>query len=153
IAALIKARAQPTEGADTCAALKLAANRLDRIALDLPEPARSQTTEWANEARAALTAEGGRGLPGVAANTGHGEADRLIDRLMSADPDFADCADAAALIQREIKGPAGYETWRDAAVAERVRRVSAESAAGGREELVPLAWSVQQEPTQGDIPY
>jgi hypothetical protein len=35
-----------------------------------------------------------------AANTGNAEADRIINRLMSSDPDFQDCTDAAALIQR-----------------------------------------------------
>lgn len=58
-------------------------------------------------------------------NTGHAEADRLIGRLMSSDPDFEDCRLAAELIQREIKGPDGYNTWREAAIAERQRRVTA----------------------------
>ena len=60
------------------------------------------------------------------------EIERVIARLDSSDPDFDDCADAVALIHRlaaEIKGPDGYATWRDAAIAERVRRVSAEQPA------------------------
>jgi hypothetical protein len=36
----------------------------------------------------------------VAGDTGNAEADRLINRLMSSDPDFDDCADAAAFIRR-----------------------------------------------------
>lgn len=54
--------------------------------------------------------------------TGHAEADPIIGRLMSSDPDFQDCADAARLIQQEIKGPDGFATWRDAAIAERIKR-------------------------------
>lgn len=57
---------------------------------------------------------------------GHAEADRIVARLLSSDPDFNDCTDAAALIQREIKGPDGFATWRDAAFAERIKRVAAE---------------------------
>lgn len=61
----------------------------------------------------------------VCADTGHAEADRLIGRLMSADPDFDDCEDAALLIRRlaiEGIGPEGFPTWKDAAIAERTRR-------------------------------
>lgn len=61
-------------------------------------------------------------------NTGHAEADRLIGRLMSSDPDFEDCWHAAALIQREIKGPDGFGTWREAAIAERLARVNQQAA-------------------------
>jgi hypothetical protein len=61
-------------------------------------------------------------VDGIPTPTGHAEADRLIGRLMSSDPDFQDCADAARLIQREIKGPDGFATWRDAATAERIKR-------------------------------
>ena len=62
------------------------------------------------------------------AGTGNPEADRIIGRLASSDPDFDDCADAVALIHKlvaEIKGPDGFATWKDAAVAERVRHVEA----------------------------
>ena len=31
-----------------------------------------------------------------------------------------------AHLEHEVKGPDGYDTWKDAAVAERVRRVKAE---------------------------
>lgn len=57
--------------------------------------------------------------------TGNAEADRIIGRLSSADPDFEDCADAVALIHRlvaEHKGPDGFATWKDAAIAERMKR-------------------------------
>lgn len=64
----------------------------------------------------------------IAGDTGRADVDAMIGRLTSADPDFNDCADAAALLRRlvmeEIIGPAGYATWRDAAVAERVKRVA-----------------------------
>ena len=64
----------------------------------------------------------------VLGDTGNVEADRLIGRLTSADPDFEDCMDAAILLRRlvleEISGPKGYATWKDAAVAERLARVS-----------------------------
>lgn len=64
----------------------------------------------------------------IAGDTGRAEVDAMIGRLTSADPDFNDCADAAALLRRlvmeEISGPSGYATWRDAAVAERVKRVA-----------------------------
>lgn len=65
-----------------------------------------------------------RAAPDQSAATGHAEADRIVARLMSSDPDFQDCADAAALIQREIKGPDGFATWRDAAIAERSKRIA-----------------------------
>ncbi len=56
------------------------------------------------------------------ADTGHVEADRVIGRLMSSDPDFDDCSDAALLIRKlvvEHRGPDGHATWKDAALAER----------------------------------
>lgn len=65
----------------------------------------------------------------VPAGTGNAEADRLIGRLCSADPDFQDCMDAAIFIRKlvcEHKGPDGFATWKDAAVHERVLRVNAE---------------------------
>lgn len=56
-------------------------------------------------------------------DTGCIEADRIIDRLTSSDPDFDDCVDACVLIRKlvaEHTGPDGFGTWRDAAIAERV---------------------------------
>jgi hypothetical protein len=55
------------------------------------------------------------------------EVQRVIGRLSSSDPDFDDCADAVALLlslQAEKIGPQGYATWQDAALAERLARVS-----------------------------
>lgn len=55
------------------------------------------------------------------------EAERVLKRLDSSDPDFDDCADAAALIHRlvaECRGPAGFATWKDAALDERMKRVA-----------------------------
>lgn len=66
----------------------------------------------------------------VAGDTGNAEADRIIDRLMSSDPDFDDCFDAAVFIRRiviEHKGPDGFATWKDAAIAERQLRVTSQS--------------------------
>ena len=54
--------------------------------------------------------------------TGNPEADRVLGRLNSSDPGFDDCAEAAALIYKlvsEIKGPDGFATWKDAAIAAR----------------------------------
>ena len=54
--------------------------------------------------------------------TGNPEADRVLGRLNSSDPGFDDCAEAAALIYKlvsEIKGPGGFATWKDAAIAAR----------------------------------
>ena len=65
-------------------------------------------------------------LRDVLSDTGNPEADRLIGRLTSADPDFNDCTDAAVFIRRivaEHRGPDGFATWKDAALAERMRRV------------------------------
>ena len=63
----------------------------------------------------------------IPADTGHAEADRLIGRLASSDPDFNDCTDAAVLIRQlvvEHKGPDHFATWKDAAVDERAKRVA-----------------------------
>lgn len=64
----------------------------------------------------------------ILGDTGRAEVDRLIGRLTSSDPDFEDCIAAAVLLRRlvleEINGPKGYATWKDAAVAERLARVS-----------------------------
>ena len=65
------------------------------------------------------------------AGTGNPEADRIICRLASSDPDFDDCADAVALIHKlvaEIKGPDGFDTWKDAAIADRAARGAAQAA-------------------------
>lgn len=65
-------------------------------------------------------------------DTGNPEADRIIGRLSSSDPEFDDCADAVAFIRKlvvEHKGPDGFPTWKDAAIAERMRRVNLEDAA------------------------
>lgn len=55
----------------------------------------------------------------------------IINRLRSDEPDFDDCEAAANLIinlMAELKGPEGYETWREAAIAERLRRVALEKS-------------------------
>lgn len=65
-----------------------------------------------------------------AGDTGNADADRIIDRLMSSDPDFNDCLDAAVFIRQmviEHKGPDGFPTWKDAAIAERCARVAPKS--------------------------
>lgn len=83
---------------------------------------------WWAAASAAITAPAQSGE--YPADTGNPEADRIIGRLASSDPDFDDCADAAALIFKlvaEHKCPDGYATWKDAAVAERLRRLAAEA--------------------------
>jgi hypothetical protein len=67
------------------------------------------------------------------ADTGNPEADRIIGGLSSSDPDFDDCIDAVAFIRKlvaEHKGPDGFATWKDAALAERMRRKSANVAQG-----------------------
>lgn len=71
-----------------------------------------------------------------AGDTGHEEADRVIARLMSSDPDFDDCQDAALLIRRlvvEHKGPDGYATWKDAALAARLAKPASSPARDVRE--------------------
>ncbi|BAU40140.1 hypothetical protein [Ralstonia phage RSP15] len=58
------------------------------------------------------------------------EAERVMGHLDT--PDFNVCVDACTLIHKllqQIKGPEGYDTWYDAAVAERLRRVQAEEEA------------------------
>jgi hypothetical protein len=63
----------------------------------------------------------------VLSDTGNPEADRLIGRLTSADPDFNDCTDAAVFIRKmvvEHRGPDGFATWKDAAVDERQKRAA-----------------------------
>lgn len=60
------------------------------------------------------------------------EAERVLSGLKSYTPGFDAVADAAALIYRfvaEHRGPDGFATWKEAAVAERVRRVKAEARA------------------------
>jgi hypothetical protein len=66
-------------------------------------------------------------LAQAAGDTGNAEADRVLDRLASSDPDFDDCTAAAVLIRKlvvEHKGPEGFATWKDAAIAERLKRSS-----------------------------
>lgn len=65
-------------------------------------------------------------------DTGNPEADRIIGRLASSDPDFDDCADAVALIHKlmvEHRGPDGFATWKDAAIAYRAARAATPAAA------------------------
>jgi hypothetical protein len=61
-------------------------------------------------------------------DTGWDAADAIIGRLMSSDPDFEDCTAAATFIYRMVhehaKGPDGYPTWKDAAIAERAKRLN-----------------------------
>ena len=44
-------------------------------------------------------------MPEPTGDTGNAEANRLIDRLMSSDPDFDDCKAAAALIRKLAAAP------------------------------------------------
>lgn len=63
-------------------------------------------------------------------DTGNSDADRIINRLLAGDQDFSDRLNAVVFIRRMIAehcGPDGYATWKDAAIAERVRRVMAMS--------------------------
>ncbi len=63
----------------------------------------------------------------VPVDTGNPGIDRVLSRLASADPDFSGIQDAAVLLRRlaaDAKGPDGYETWKDAAIAERARAAS-----------------------------
>jgi lysozyme family protein len=63
------------------------------------------------------------------ADTGNTDADRIIGRLSSSDPDFDDCIDAVAFIRKlvaEHKGPDGFATWKDAAIHERITRTGLE---------------------------
>lgn len=78
--------------------------------------------------RKAVVRLGNRAIAASAspAKVGGDEVQRVLSRLNSSDPDFDDCASAAALIIRmaeEMKGPDGFETWKDAALAERAKRV------------------------------
>jgi hypothetical protein len=63
-------------------------------------------------------------------DTGNPDADRIIDRLLSDDQNFTDRLNATVFIRRMIaehRGPDEFPTWKDAAIAERVRRVKAMS--------------------------
>lgn len=67
------------------------------------------------------------------------EAERVLSGLKSHTPGFDAVADAAALIYRfvsEHRGPDGFATWKEAAVAERVRRVKAEARAAHQPDAV-----------------
>lgn len=73
-------------------------------------------------------------------DTGNPEADSVINRLMSDDPDFDDCVNAAVLIRKlvaEHRGPDGFATWKDAAIAERLKRAAPPS--GVREGMLMAA--------------
>ena len=99
------------------------------IAPAQPAPSPGPTNEQFNEVLFAQHALAVAPRPEAGQPTYETEIERVIARMDSSDPDFDDCADAVALIHRlaaEIKGPDGYATWRDAAIAERVRRVNAE---------------------------
>jgi hypothetical protein len=79
----------------------------------------------------------------IAADTGNTEADKIIGRLMSNDPDFEDCTSAAVFIRKliaDLKGPDGFATWKDAALDERMKRVSA----AGRVDLKPSSTGDQK---------
>lgn len=100
--------------------------------------------------RAALAAQGEAAPVACEPDTGHAEADRVIGRLMSSDPDFNDCNDAALLIRKlviEQTGPDGYATWKDAAIEARLhatRPTPPADAAGA----IPKGWKlVPEEPT------
>lgn len=57
------------------------------------------------------------------------EADRMISRLMAPDVSPADLTAASALIAKmvaENAGPGEFDTWKEAAIAERVLRINAE---------------------------
>ncbi|MBO1012294.1 hypothetical protein IPU70_01940 [Achromobacter sp. SD115] len=125
------------------------ADRLDRMAFAKPTGSQAQSdllaaaTIWrkhvSRPTSAPVADERAVDPRDILGDTGHAEVDRLIGRLTSADPDFDDCTDAAALLRRlvleEIKGPEGHATWKDAAVAERVTRV----AMRPNEEIVTMA--------------
>jgi hypothetical protein len=62
-------------------------------------------------------------------DTGNSEADQIIGLLSASDVPVDVGVNAIALIRRlvaEHSGPDGFATWKDAAVAERVRRVQME---------------------------
>lgn len=51
--------------------------------------------------------------------------DAAYNRLMSDDPDFDDCTEAAAVLtlcRAELQGPDGFDTWKDAAIAARLEK-------------------------------
>ncbi|MCL6470123.1 MAG: hypothetical protein I4O48_17660 [Ralstonia sp.] len=82
---------------------------------------------------------------------GDEEVQRVLNRLNSSDPEFDDCADAAALITRmaaEMKGPDGFATWKDAALAERRSRVANQAGDEDLLDMVSLAlrraWNLGQ---------
>lgn len=80
--------------------------------------------------------------------TGNPEVDRVLDRLDSSDPDFDDCAAAAALIYKlEIanRGPEGFATWKEAVMHERKLRLAATPSAPTAVEPAQR-WPVSQDP-------
>lgn len=79
-----------------------------------------------DELIAALTAQQ-EPVAEPAGDTGNQEADKIINRLMSDDPDFDDCIEAAAFIRKLVvdhRGPDGFATWKDAAIAARIKRTA-----------------------------
>ena len=120
----------PAQDAEAKIAELLALARIMvRTALDADNKTQVQEIKAAIESEVAFE----RALRAALANTqpaaqgldaGYADANRLIGRLLSSDPDFADCTEAANLI-RELtqNGPDGFATWKDAAVSERVLRV------------------------------
>lgn len=118
----------PPTSATVEAAISKARAALYAIANTLHDYELRRAAREAYDALASQPAPGDSDPRNIVADTGHPEADRLIGRLTSADPDFNDCTDAAVLIRKlvvEHKGPDGYATWKDAAIAERMRRVAA----------------------------
>lgn len=103
-------------------------NNADEVANRTPDELqerRNAFLEAVDKAVPAAPLQQGEYLP-----TGNPEADRVLGRLNSSDPDFDDCAEAAALICKlvaEAKGPGVFATWKDAAVYERGLRAKLES--------------------------
>ena len=98
-----------------------------RTLSDCPE-SEGVFTSWSDRLAQEIASKFFRSLETPVADTGHAEADRVINRLMSSDPEFDDCQDAALLIRQlvvEHRGPDGFATWKDAAIA--ARRSSAPS--------------------------
>ena len=91
--------------------------------------------------------------PVAEVRTGDEEADRILDRLASSDPDFDDCDDACALIIKLMadRGPDGHATWKDAAIAERLHRVELEQTHRRSAKAMPsdeeiMAWAMEHQP-------
>lgn len=80
--------------------------------------------------------------------TGHDEADRLIGLLLSAEQDLDLRTDAAILLRRlvveEIRGPAGFATWREAAAAARAQRVRLTATSPFAAPVIPTDTSTER---------